>query len=271
MVSQLAAATLAADDIPVLDTGNNSWMLASAALVLLMTPGLAFFYGGMVRRKTVINMLMMSFSAMGTVGVVYVLWGYSMSFSSDVAGGLFGNPFTSFGMKGLFPEFLGADGIESTSNSFDAAAGVTALTFVAFQLTFAIITVALISGSVADRMKFSSWLVFSVVWVTVVYFPLAHMVWGGGLLSGAGSRSAQNIIGVPMDFAGGTVVHIDAGIAGHRAGHPARQAPRVRQGSDAAAQRALRDARRRPAVVRLVRVQRRFRGRRQRHRRAWPG
>ncbi len=205
---------------PALDTGNNAWMLASAALVLLMTPGLAFFYGGMVRRKNVLNMLMMSFSAMGTVGVVYVLWGYSESFSANVAGGLFGNPATSFGMKGLFPELGGTT--ETVSNSLYSGSGVSALTVVAFQLTFAIITVALISGSIADRMKFSSWLVFTVVWVTIVYFPLAHMVWGGGLLSGWESGISAKLFGAtdgvanvaPIDFAGGTVVHIDAGVAG---------------------------------------------------------
>jgi Amt family ammonium transporter len=220
-VAPLPAFGLLAADAPTLDTGNNAWMLASAALVLLMTPGLAFFYGGMVRRKTVINMLMMSFSAMGTVGVVYVLWGYSMSFSSNVFGGLFGNPWTVFGMAGL--GLTGADP-NGIVNSADAANGVTGLTFVAFQLTFAIITVALISGSVADRMKFSTWLVFSIIWVTIVYFPLAHMVWGGGFLSGWTGGLSAKIFGlnsdgtaaavVPMDFAGGTVVHIDAGIAG---------------------------------------------------------
>jgi Amt family ammonium transporter len=212
---------LLAADAPTLDTGNNAWMFASAALVLLMTPGLAFFYGGMVRRKTVINMLMMSFSAMGTVGVVYVLWGYSMSFSSNVFGGVVGDPWTVFGMAGLGLTGQDPNGIV---NSAGAANGVTGLTFVAFQLTFAIITVALISGSVADRMRFSTWLVFSIVWVTIVYFPLAHMVWGGGLLSGWSGGLSAKIFGltpdgsaaavVPMDFAGGTVVHIDAGIAG---------------------------------------------------------
>jgi ammonium transporter, Amt family len=219
MVTHSALAVLAADGPPPIDTGNNAWMLASAALVLLMTPGLAFFYGGMVRRKTVINMLMMSFSAMGTVGIVYVLWGYSESFGDNVAGGLFANPGTFFGLKDL------ADpGDGTASNSFLSGSGVPALTFVAFQLTFAIITVALISGSVADRMKFSTWLVFSVVWVTIVYFPLAHMVWGGGFLSNWSDGLSAKLFGTladgsqaawaPKDFAGGTVVHIDAGIAG---------------------------------------------------------
>ncbi|NNG34604.1 ammonium transporter [Nakamurella aerolata] len=213
--------SLLAADPPLVDTGNNAWLLTSAALVLLMTPGLAFFYGGMVRRKNVLNMLMMSFGAMGVVGVVYVLWGYSMSFADNVAGGLFGNPATFFGMKGLFPE-LNADGTDVVSNSVLSGSGITALTFVAFQLTFAIITVALISGSVADRMKFSSWLIFAGIWVTLVYFPLAHMVWGGGLLSGWENGIAAKLFGVtdgaatvaPIDFAGGTVVHINAGVAG---------------------------------------------------------
>ncbi|WP_084614004.1 ammonium transporter [Nakamurella lactea] len=208
--------------VPTLDTGNNAWLLASAALVLLMTPGVAFFYGGMVRRKSVLNMMMMSFSAMGVVGIVYVLWGYSMSFSPNVAGGLFGDPATAFGMKGLFPEGVNADGIETVANSVLSGSGVSSMAFVAFQLTFAIITVALISGSVADRMKFSTWLVFSGVWVTLVYFPMAHMVWGGGLLSGWENGIAAKLFGTtdgvasvaPIDFAGGTVVHINAGVAG---------------------------------------------------------
>ena len=209
--------------MPVLNTGNNAWLLMSAALVLLMTPGLAFFYGGMVRRKTVINMLMMSFAAMGTVGVVYVLWGYSMSFSPNLIGGIVGDPLSAFGLRGLLPE-NGSGVTESVTNSALSGTGVTALTVVAFQLTFAIITVALISGSVADRMKFSTWLVFSIVWVTLVYFPLAHMVWGGGILSGSVDGLSARLFGlnadrtaaavVPMDFAGGTVVHIDAGVAG---------------------------------------------------------
>lgn len=215
-------ALLAEGPPPTLDTGNNGWVLASAALVLLMTPGVAFFYGGMVRRKSVLNMMMMSFGAMGVVGVVYVLWGYSMSFSGNVAGGLMGNPATAFGMKGLFPEGANADGVETVSNSFLGSTGVSSMAFVAFQLTFAIITVALISGSVADRMKFSTWLVFAGIWVTVVYFPLSHMVWGSGLLSGWKEGLAAKLFGTtdgvasvaPIDFAGGTVVHINAGVAG---------------------------------------------------------
>ncbi len=194
----------------VLDTGNTAWLLTSASLVLLMTPGLAFFYGGMVRSKSVLNIMMMSFGAIGVVGIVYVLWGYSMSFGSDV-GGIIGNPFDHFGLASL-----------TDADSILAATGVPALVGVAFQATFAIITVALISGSLPERVKFGSWLVFSAFWVTFSYFPLAHMVWGGGLLSGSEDGLAAKIFGVtdgvaniaPIDFAGGTVVHINAGVAG---------------------------------------------------------
>ncbi len=186
-----------------IDTGNTAWILVCAALVLLMTPGLALFYGGMVRRTSVVNMLMMSFSAMGTVGVVYVLWGYSMSFSGNLAGGLIGDPFADVGLGSLAAQSLSGDGA--------SGAGVPGMAAVAFQLTFAVIAVALISGSVADRMKFSAWLAVTVLWVTLAYFPLAHMVWGGGLLSAAGPVAA---LAAPLDFAGGTVVHINAGTAG---------------------------------------------------------
>jgi Amt family ammonium transporter len=187
-----------------LDTGNTAWILVSAALVLLMTPGLALFYGGMVRRTSVVNMLMMSFSAMGTVGVVYALWGYSMSFSGNLAGGLIGNPFADVGLGSLTAQALSGTGSSGST-------GVPGMAAAAFQLTFAVIAVALISGSVADRMRFSAWLAVTVIWATVAYFPLAHMVWGGGLLSADGPVAA---IAAPMDFAGGTGVHIDAGTAG---------------------------------------------------------
>lgn len=193
-----------------LDTGNTAWLLTSASFVLLMTPGLAFFYGGMVRSKSVLNMMMMSFGAIAVVGIIYVLWGYSMSFGPD-KGGYIGNPFTYFGLSQL----TDADGLLASN-------GVTALTGVAFQATFAIITVALISGAIADRTKFSTWLIFAGIWVTVSYFPMAHMVWGGGFLSGSPDGLAAKMFGTtdgvatvaPMDFAGGTVVHINAGMAG---------------------------------------------------------
>jgi len=182
-----------------LDTGNTAWIIMASSLVLLMTPGLAFFYGGMVRGKSVLNMMMMSFGAIGVVGLIWVLWGYSGTFGTDV-GGFVGNPFEYFGLEGLTDE-----------NSLMAASGVPALVAVGFQATFAIITVALISGAIADRTKFGSWLVFVALWVTVVYVPIAHMVWGGGLLGADGITSG---LSTPIDFAGGTVVHINAGIAG---------------------------------------------------------
>ncbi|HSE69255.1 MAG TPA: ammonium transporter [Nocardioidaceae bacterium] len=182
-----------------MDTGHAAWVLTSASLVLLMTPGLAFFYGGMTRSKSVLNMMMMSFGAIGIVTVVYILWGWSMSYGTDAFGegtaGLFGNPFELFGLKDIDPAaYLG----------------------VAFQVTFAIITAALISGAIADRAKFSTWMVFVPIWVTLSYFPLAHMVWGGGFLSGNPGALATKIFDdvVPIDYAGGTVVHINAGMAG---------------------------------------------------------
>jgi Amt family ammonium transporter len=163
-------------------------MLASTALVLLMTPGLAFFYGGMTRAKSVLNMVMMSWVAIITVTIAWVLYGDSLSFGS-------GNGF----IGGL--EYLGEHGLV---NSATRVHGIPDLVFSAFQLTFAVITVALISGAIADRTKFGSWAVFTVAWATLVYFPVAHWVWGGGWLSSLGIE----------DFAGGTVVHVNSGAAG---------------------------------------------------------
>ncbi|HEU4568649.1 MAG TPA: ammonium transporter [Marmoricola sp.] len=194
--------------------GNAAWMLTSASLVLLMTPGLAFFYGGMTRPKSVLNMMMMSFGAMGVVGILYVLYGFSMSFGTRELAGVLSDPFQWWGLNGV----TGPDGSRLVNG--DPAFGYIG---VAFQLTFAIITVALVSGAIADRARFGTWLVFSAVWVTLVYFPLAHMVWGGGFLSGADVDGlAARVYGVadgaarvvPQDFAGGTVVHVNAGVAG---------------------------------------------------------
>jgi Amt family ammonium transporter len=180
-----------------MDTGATAWILTSATLVLMMTvPALAFFYGGMVRGKSVLNMMMMSFGAAGIVGVIWVLWGYSEAFGPNAAGGLLGNPFTYFGLWGL----------DELSGS------IPTLVWVGFQATFAVITVALISGSIADRTKFGPWLIFSGIWLTLVYAPMCHMVWGGGLLSGDGPIGKA--LTAPLDFAGGTVVHINAGVAG---------------------------------------------------------
>ena len=171
-----------------IDSGSTAWMLASTALVLLMTPGLAFFYGGMTRAKTTLNMLMMSWIAIVTVTIAWVLWGDSLSFAK-------GNWFI-----GGFA-FLGEHGLVGTDTRVN---GIPDLVFSAFQLTFAVITVALISGAIADRTKFGAWTVFTVAWATLVYFPVAHWVWGGGWLSSLGIE----------DFAGGTVVHVNAGSAG---------------------------------------------------------
>ena len=186
-----------------LDSGLTAWMLISASLVLLMTPGLAFFYGGMVRGKSVLNMLMMSFGTLAVVAVVYVLWGWSMSYGTSV-GGFFGNPFEQFGLAGAITDANG-DFILYDS-------GLPQIVDIGFQATFAIITTALISGALAERVKFSTWAVFTALWATFAYFPMAHMVWGGeGLLIDDGPFGS---IAVPIDFAGGTAVHINAGVAG---------------------------------------------------------
>ncbi|HHU11266.1 MAG TPA: ammonium transporter, partial [Intrasporangiaceae bacterium] len=184
-----------------IDTGTTAWILVSASLVLLMTPALALFYGGMTRSKSVLNMMMMSYGAMGVVGVIYVLWGWSMSYSSDSVMGIFGNPFTHFGLAGT---------ITDSAGEYIVSGGLPTVVDVGFQVTFAIITVALISGAIADRARFGTWLVFAGLWATFAYFPMAHMVWGGGLLSGDGPFAS---IAEPIDFAGGTVVHINAGVA----------------------------------------------------------
>lgn len=181
-----------------LDTGATAWILVSASLVLLMTPGLSLFYGGMVRARTVLNMMLMSFSAMAVVALAWTIAGYSIAFGDDI-GGLFGNPLQYMGLGG------------TDEQSLLAGSGVPFLVAAGFQMTFAIITVALISGAIADRVRFGTWLTFSALWVLLCYAPMAHMVWGGGLLSGDGPFAA---IAEPVDFAGGTVVHINAGMAG---------------------------------------------------------
>jgi len=172
-------------------TAGHVWTLVAAGLVFFMTPGLALFYGGMTRAKGVLNMMMMSFISIAIVAVVWVLWGASMSSGDAILGGLVADPTASFGLGGLI-------GSEDLLGS-------------AFGITFAIITVALISGAVADRTKFGSWVVFTLVWITAVYFPLSFMVWGGGLWSEGGALA--EMVGEPIDFAGGLVVHINAGVA----------------------------------------------------------
>ncbi|MFI9205944.1 ammonium transporter [Streptomyces sp. NPDC053048] len=170
---------------------DTAFVLISAALVMLMTPALAFFYGGMVRVKSVLNMLMMSFVSLGIVSVLWVLFGYSLAFGDDTGAGLIGD-LDHLGLKGIGPETL-TGGKE----------GIPVLAFALFQLMFAVLTPALMSGALADRVKFSAWALFITLWVTVVYFPVAHWVWQAD-----GWLFKLKVI----DFAGGTAVHINAGI-----------------------------------------------------------
>jgi len=212
-------------DFPVLgaaDTGDTAWMLASSALVLLMTPGLAFFYGGMVRAKGVLNMMMMSISAMGVVGVLWVLYGYSVAFGQD-RGNFIGDPTQYFGLKGLIggtylataavPAAGTTPAVDAVPSMIPLAGTIPATVFVAFQAMFAIITVALISGAVADRIKFGSWLVFAGLWATIVYFPVAHWVFAFNNVTATDGGWIANKLKA-IDFAGGTAVHINAGAAG---------------------------------------------------------
>jgi Amt family ammonium transporter len=211
------------DQFPVLgapDSGDTAWILASAALVLLMTPGLAFFYGGMVRAKGVLNMIMMSISSMAVVTVLWVLYGYSVAFGNNKFG-FFGDPSQYFGLKGLIGGNAVIEVIADPSAGIEAveaigiplAGTIPQTVFVAFQLMFAIITVALISGAVADRLKFGGWLLFAGLWATFVYFPVAHWVFAfDGVTGETGGWIANKLKAI--DFAGGTAVHINAGIAG---------------------------------------------------------
>jgi len=207
---------------PVINGGNTAWVLASAALVLLMTPGLAFFYGGMCRNKSVLNMLMMSFSSLGIVSVLWVIYGYAVAFGPTQSN-LYGWSSGLVGLKDLTTNLLS----DTTENGVVNTFGLPDLVFAGFQVMFAVITVALVSGAVADRMKFSAWLVFCTVWSTVVYFPVAHWVFAFGSVAsendprGAGAASGfikdsggwiVNRLGA-LDFAGGTAVHINAGAA----------------------------------------------------------
>ena len=173
------------------NAGDTAWVLVAAALVLVMTPALAFFYGGMVRKKNVLGTVMQSFIIVALISVQWVLWGYSLAFGPD-KGGIIG---------GL--EWFGLNGVGLEPNA-DYAATIPHQAFMAFQMMFAIITPALITGAFAERMKFKTFLVFIVLWATLVYDPMAHWVWGtGGWLRGLGA----------LDFAGGTVVHISSGVA----------------------------------------------------------
>jgi Amt family ammonium transporter len=173
-----------------ISAGDTAWILVSSALVLLMTPGLALFYGGMARRKNLLSTIMMSFAIMGLVGVIWALWGYSLSFGTDKGSFIGGLNF--FGLINV-----GMEGSETYAST------IPHLAFMAFQGMFAVITVALMTGAVVERIKFISLMIFSALWVTFVYAPICHWVWGGGWLGNYGA----------LDFAGGTVVHINAGVS----------------------------------------------------------
>ena len=189
----------------MISSGDTAWVLTASALVLLMTPGLAFFYGGLVRKKNIVSTIMYSFVSIGLVGIVWVLWGYSLAFGPDI-GGFVGN-LEWFGLKDV-----------SATEAGPYSDTIPHQAFMIFQAMFAILTPALVTGAFAERMKFGSLCIFIVLWVSIVYAPLAHWVWGGGWLGALGA----------LDFAGGTVVHISAGagalasalIIGRRIGFP---------------------------------------------------
>ena len=191
----------------MIDSGDTAWVLAASALVLLMTPGLAFFYGGLVRKKNIVSTIMYSFVTIGLVGIVWVLWGYSLAFGPDLEGWKFIGDLQWFGLKDV-----------SANEAGPYSDTIPHQAFMIFQAMFAIITPALVTGAFAERMKFSALCIFIVLWVTIVYAPIAHWVWGGGWLGDLGA----------LDFAGGTVVHISAGagalvsalIIGRRVGFP---------------------------------------------------
>jgi Amt family ammonium transporter len=206
-MSSLAPRLLAEATAPKIDTGDTGWLLVSTALVMLMTPALAFFYGGLVRKKNVLSVLMQCFVLLCVISLQWVIFGYSLAFSPDTGSGLIG---------GLSWSFLHGVGLDPYP---DYAATVPHQAFMIFQMMFAVITPALIIGAFAERMKFSAFLIFSLLWATLIYDPSCHWVWGlGGFLRKLGA----------LDFAGGTVVHINAGMAalaaalvlGRRLGYP---------------------------------------------------
>jgi Amt family ammonium transporter len=201
----------------VLNSGDTAWVLAGAALVMLMTPGLAFFYGGMVRVKSVLNMLMMNFICLAVVAVLWLLYGFGETFSSDAFGGLIGN-FDHAGLAnsvGKLAGFATAATSSSPAVPWPGSDAIPVLAFVMFQLMFAVITPALISGAIADRAKFWGWTLFVALWVTIVYFPVAHWVFSFDGFIGADSLGGWISSKLKaLDFAGGTAVHINAGAAG---------------------------------------------------------
>ena len=177
---------------PILNSGDTAWMLISTALVMLMTiPGVALFYGGLTKKVNVLNTMFLSLIAFAVTSIIWVLYGYQFAFGETMLWGLIGNP------ANLLFSGIAVDSLATLAPT------IPSTVYIAFQMTFAAITIALISGAVVERMKFSSWLVFAVLWVSLVYVPIAHWVWGGGWLFNLGA----------LDFAGGTVVHLNAGVA----------------------------------------------------------
>ena len=192
-----------------MDQGNTAYVLIASALVLLMTPGLAFFYGGMVKAKSVVSMMMLSFGSLGLIGTLWVLYGYAISFSSSDSKTFVGVP----GWFGFDPASVGLAKQVAGALDTNASGAYPEMAFVAFQATFAIITVALISGAIADRAKFGAWMVFAGIWATAVNFPVAHWVFNFGS-DGKGTFGGWLVQAGVHDFAGGTAVHINAGAAG---------------------------------------------------------
>jgi Amt family ammonium transporter len=181
----------AAPTAPKIDSGDTAWMIVATALVMLMTlPGLALFYGGLAKRKDTLNTMAMSFVTYCIVSLLWVIYGFSFAFGTDI-GGIIGST------EKLFLSGIGVNSIN------DLAKTIPEYIYIVYQMTFAAITVALASGAYIERMKFSAWVMFSILWMTLVYVPVAHWVWGGGFLAKLGA----------LDFAGGTVVHVNAGIA----------------------------------------------------------
>ncbi|MGB8686293.1 MAG: ammonium transporter [Microcoleus sp.] len=194
------AAVVAAAPNPI-DTGDTAWMLISSAMVLLMTPGLAFFYGGLVRSRNVLNTMMMSLVMMGLIGVTWTLWGYSLAFDVSIKAPEFGTGLESFigGLDWMFLNGVTADKIDPVGY----APTIPHQVFMVYQMMFAIITPALISGAIVERVTFKTYFWFVLLWSTFIYSPLAHWVWGRGWLGAIGA----------LDFAGGTVVHISSGVS----------------------------------------------------------
>ncbi len=183
-----------------MNTGDTAWLLSAAALVMLMAPGLALFYGGMVRAKSVLNMIMMVFGALAVVTIVWVFVGYSIAFGDDVVGGLFGDPFQYLGFRGMLPDVTGGTG------------GIPVTAFAIFQGLFAVITCGLIAGAIADRTRFGTWLLFAAIWSVVVYAPLAHWTFDFSAGDHVGGWLANRLHA--LDFAGGTAVEINSGASG---------------------------------------------------------